>query len=312
MLDISDANKAAVGQEVPWPVDLVELIVDPENENGIIRLTNHFHDITTRGIHDPNNDVTFTAASQFLGFGNITDNLEVKDNSLDISLSGVGQELTSIVLNNPVEGSRIYVLRAFYDENSGDIADTPYQRWAGRVNSYNIQDDYRFSDQDKIIISLQCKSLLITLLERVAGRYTNKASFENKNPNDLSMEFVASLVNFAPFFGKGADVPQPPPPPPPPSGKHLCTRYWELGDISDDVFEADNAYRTQVDDKLYNWYSSWAESMAEDIEKGTVKYYIVKPFVRAWSNSMAYKMGTIDKRSYFGEFLEWLGYKLSR
>jgi hypothetical protein len=119
------------------------------------------------------------------------------------------------------------------------------------------------------------------------------------------MEYVANLTSFSPDFGKGNWSGGG-------GGKHLCTRYWEFGDITDEVFIADNDYRKLVDDKLYNWYSRWAEPLAESIEKDTLKYYICKPFVRAWSNSMAFKMGVTDKRSRFGEFLEWLGNLLSR
>ena len=176
----------------------------------IIRLSTHFHNITTIGAYLADQSFEFTAVSQLLGFSNIADNLEVKDNSLDLSLSGVGQELTSLVLGNAIEGSRVYVSRSFYNENTGELVDVPYQRWAGRINSYSIQDDYRFSSNDKIVISVQCRSLLLTLLERVTGRYTNKVGYEQYmrqytqplTENDQSMEFIASLVNFAPNFGK--------------------------------------------------------------------------------------------------------------
>ena len=125
----------------------------------------------------------------------------------------------------------------------------------------------------------------------------------------MSMEFVPSLVEWAPNFFKE------PPAPPAPSGgggKHLCTVYHSFGDISDEVFEADELYRETVDEDLYLWYSSWAEDLANSIEYRSLRYYIVKPFVLAWAQSMAYKMGVSKNRSRFGETLELLGYWLSR
>jgi hypothetical protein len=225
MLRVSDANKTAVQRETPWPVDFVEMVVDGDSPTGVQRLCNHFHNIDTVGSFESSTE-TFTAAGQLLGFGSISEDLEAKDNSLDISLSGIDQEVTSIVLGTAFEGSRIYVMRGYYDEDTGALVDVPYQRWAGRVNSFSIQDDYRFESGDKIIISIQCTSLLTTLLSREGGRYTNDTSFKYEDPDDVSMEYVASLVNFAPFFGRGAEPP--PAPPPAPSGgggggKIVCT-----------------------------------------------------------------------------------------
>ena len=214
---VDDGDGGLERQDV-WPVDFIELVIPaglrPDGTARtfeVIRLTNHFHDISTTSsaMGEDGNPIagnqTFTAVAQLLGFGNIADNLEVKDNNLDVTLSGVGSEAAAIVLANPVEGSRIYVRRGFYIERSGELVAPPYQRWAGRVYSYSIQDDFRFSDGDTIVISIQCKSLLLTILERVTGRYTNTSGYEQFFPNDKSMEFVASLVNFAPDFGKGAD-----------------------------------------------------------------------------------------------------------
>jgi hypothetical protein len=158
-------------------------------------------------------DVNFSAAAQLLAFGVTVNDLEAKDNSMEISLSGVGQEFISVVLGNPIQGSKIYLTRGFYSEQNGELVDVPYERWAGRINSFSIKDDFQFGDGDKIVISISCTSLLNTLLERVAGRYTNKASqekyYDGTHPGnheggpDRSMEFVADLVNFNPNFGKG-------------------------------------------------------------------------------------------------------------
>lgn len=307
-VDNEDGN-GYVAQDC-WPVDFVEIHVANTDPS---RLTNHFHNFTLEsnvevGTHE------YVAASSLLSFSSVSNELEAKDNSLDISLSGVDQETIALVLGNPVEGSRIYVTRGFYNAALGKLVSDPVPRWSGRVISFSIQDDYRFSAEDSIVVTVSCKSLLSTLLERVTGRYTSVAGYNQHLQNydtpiteDNSMEFVSSLTYFNPDFGKGQWQPSGGG-----GGKHLCTRYWEFGDITDEAFEADCGYRAEVDDELYNWYSDWAKPLADSIEKGTIKYYICKPFVRAWSQSMSYKMGVTDKRSRFGEFLEWLGVLLSR
>ena len=82
MRTLNAANLAAAQSEVPWVVDLVKITVDPSDPDKIIRLTTHNHDLTVAS------DGTYVAAGEFLAFGNIADNLEATDNSLDLSLSG--------------------------------------------------------------------------------------------------------------------------------------------------------------------------------------------------------------------------------
>jgi hypothetical protein len=204
LVDNGDGN-GYVAQDC-WPVDFLELKV---GSNPVTRLTNHFHDFSTTSDFASGNH-TFVAVSTLLGFSNIADNLEAKDNSLSVSLSGVGQSTTALVLANPIEGSRVYIRRGFYNSTLGQLVDTPYLRWAGRVHSYSITDDYRFTEEDTIVISLSCKSLLLALLSRSTGRFTNQAGYEQylRSYNvplteDYSMEFLASLTHFAPDFGKG-------------------------------------------------------------------------------------------------------------
>ena len=194
MLNLSAANRTAIASAVPWPVDFVKLEIH-ENASGIIRFTNHFHNITVGG-------ELYYATAHFLNFSDIADNLEVKDNTLDISLSGVESSVTALVLSNPIEGSLVTVSRGFYLQDTGLLADGIYTRWAGSVNNYSITDDYNFSKQDKVVISLSCKSLLTTLIAKVAGRYTSPQGFQDSDtPNDASMEFVPSLQTFNPNFG---------------------------------------------------------------------------------------------------------------
>jgi len=195
MLNLSSANLSAIGSNVPWPVDLVVIAVDDGDENKIVRLTNHYHNLIVGG-------KTYIAAGEFLGFSEISDDLEVKDNALDIQLSGVNATFTAVVLGESVEGSLVEVYRGYYDEDTGALFDTPFLRWSGRVNNYSINDDYSFETEDAIAITVSCKSLLSTMLSRQSGRFTSPQGFEKFNSGDKSMEFVPSLVTFNPKFGK--------------------------------------------------------------------------------------------------------------
>ena len=200
MKTLNALNLAQAQSEVPWPIDFVKMTFDDDNTaDSILRLCNHHHDIV---FSENGSDETYVATGQFLGFGDISDELEIKNNSLDISLSGVGGTFTSVFVQNNVEGSLVEVSRGYYDESTGNIVAPPEPRWAGRVNNASIQDDYNFTDEDRIIISVQCKSLFESLFKRQSGRYTSLQGFQKFNSGDRSMEFMASIALFTPSFGK--------------------------------------------------------------------------------------------------------------
>ena len=195
MLNLSVNNLAAIASAVPYPVDFVTMTLESGNENRIVRLTNHYHDLTVEG-------KLYVAAGEFLGFTEITDSLEAKDNTIDIQLSGVQSTFTAIMLGESVEGSPVDISRGYYIEETGLLADTPFLRWSGEVNNYSIQDSYNFTEEDIIAITVSCKSLLTTLLSRKSGRFTSPQGFKKFLSTDNSMEFVPSLVTFNPTFGK--------------------------------------------------------------------------------------------------------------
>ena len=241
MRTLNEVNLDAAQSEVPWIIDFVKITfsnaplgnctvgsaVTPrvteanctgtwvETEDAILRICNHHHDIVVT--EDDNLDYTYIATGQFLGFGDISDELEIKNNSLDLSLSGVGGTFTAVFVDSNVEGSLVEVSRGYYTESTYDFTDsnsvtttiqggsivaTPEPRWAGRINNASIQDDYNFTDEDKIIISVSCKSLFETLFKRQSGRYTSLQGYQKFNSEDKSMEFMASIALFTPSFGK--------------------------------------------------------------------------------------------------------------
>ena len=199
--DISALNLAAAAKQPYYPLEFVEIIIDPDDATKQLRLTNHWHNITTIGEFN-NSTYTYTAAGELMGIGDIQDNLAMKDNSINMSLSGVPASLRAIILGNVLEGSEVNILRGYYDEDTGNIVDTPFHLWSGQISSFGINDSRKFDEEDTITITASCTSELDSLLDRVSGRNTSLAGFQEHTPNDMSMEFMESLVNFAPEFGK--------------------------------------------------------------------------------------------------------------
>jgi len=218
MKTLNSNNVTASQSMTPWVVDLVRIVLDSTaaaeggDSDMVIRLTNHYHDLEVSeldpqplaaDVANPNTvSGTYVAAGEFLGFGSVSDDLEIKGNSLDLSLSGVDYTFVEKFLDNTVEGSLVEVKRGFYDESTGALVAPPELRWSGRVNNSSIQDDYNYVDQDKVTISVSCKSLFETIFKKQSGRNTSLNGFQSINAGDLSMEFVASIANFSPSFGK--------------------------------------------------------------------------------------------------------------
>ena len=187
---VAAANLTAASSASSWPVDFVKIVVDPDDSDKIVHLSNHFDPIIFGGD-------TYMATGQFLAYSSISDDLEAKNNSLTLTLSGVDSDATALILTNNIEGSLVRIYRGFFNQVTGALVATPDLRWAGRIDNYGIDDDHTFTDDDKIIISVNCRSLLGTIIDRVSGRYTNTSSITDK-----SMAFVAGLKHFNPEFGK--------------------------------------------------------------------------------------------------------------
>jgi hypothetical protein len=74
-------------------------------------------------------------------------------------------------------------------------------RYTGIITNYVI--DENFGDMaNTFVLSLHCSSFKRVLETRVAGRFTNKNSWQSFYPNDKSMNNVAALANIRYDFGK--------------------------------------------------------------------------------------------------------------
>lgn len=178
-----------------WMIDFVELNMDATTASKRLHMSNHYTDLTFGGN-------TYTAAGQLMNIGTTTDNIEATDDSLSIGLSGIGGSVTSAILNSKVPGSEVKIYRGFFDEYTGLLVDTPYLVWQGLASGYSITDNFDSEIEDAINISVECKSLLSSIMDRQSGLYTSVSSFQSVSSLDESMEFVAGLATKKFNFGK--------------------------------------------------------------------------------------------------------------
>jgi hypothetical protein len=99
----------------------------------------------------------------------------------------------------------------------------------------------------------------------------------------------------------------------PKGGKIICYRYWELGLLSDELNELDQAYGAQLMKTNKKWqqgYLRYAHHIVKHLHrdnwKGRALIFMLTPIVRCWSQHMGYIMGGNYKKSIMGAFLMWL------
>ena len=128
--------------------------------------------------------------------------IRVTSADTSISLSGIpsdGSDNMSIVLGTKIRGSKVEIIRGFYDENY-NLSNTAH-RFTGIVTSYNISEE-RHDLVDNFTITLNASSYKTVLQNRIAGRKTNGESWKVWYPTDTSMDNVYSLADQ--YFDFGA------------------------------------------------------------------------------------------------------------
>jgi hypothetical protein len=140
----------------------------------------------------------FTPLGGLLAVGSQPRDLRVTSADTSISLSGVDGNNIPIVLGTKIKGSKIEILRGFYNDNY--ILTNTYPRFTGIVTSYAIAED-RDLDEDNFLISVNASSYKTVLENRIAGRKTNKNSWQVFNSTDSSMNNVYSIADQQFDFG---------------------------------------------------------------------------------------------------------------
>ena len=133
-----------------------------------------------------------------LSVGAQTRNLRATSGETIIALSGVGGNNITDILGTNIRGSEVEVIRGFYYANMVlNTANGIYPRFRGIVTSYGITEE-REGQDDNFIVSIGASSYKTVLENRIAGRKTNKESWQYFNPTDTSMDQVYAIsgVNF--------------------------------------------------------------------------------------------------------------------
>lgn len=115
-----------------------------------------------------------------------------------ITLSGIDGNNIYVVLAKKIKGSEVEIIRGFYDENY-NLTSTAH-RFTGIITSYNISEE-RYDITDNFTVTVSASSFKTVLENRIAGRKTNKSSWQEYSPTDTSMNNVWSIAGRTFDFG---------------------------------------------------------------------------------------------------------------
>ena len=192
MKTIDGSIVAAVNADGAYSIDFVSLIVDPDDTDNQLHVSNGFRDYTFNGR-------TYVAGNNLLSIGSVDDVADVRTNGIEVSLSGLDDTILAHIAGQAVVGSSVEIYRGYWDVNTGDIIAEPYLRWKGGLAGYAVHEAN--SRYGTVTVMARCENVTSALLRASSGRFTSPSSFDLHNDGDISMEYVETLVNWKPQFG---------------------------------------------------------------------------------------------------------------
>lgn len=144
------------------------------------------------------NGQTYSPLGGLLAVGIQQRDIRATSADTSISLSGIDGNNMSIVLGTNIKGSKLEIIRGFYNNNY--VLTSNAHRFTGIVTSYNINED-RHDLVDNFTITLNASSFKNVLENRIAGRKTNQLSWQSFNPTDSSMNNIYSISGQSFDFG---------------------------------------------------------------------------------------------------------------
>lgn len=149
-------------------------------------------------------NVTYEALGGLVAVGTQPRNIRVTSADTSVTLSGVDGNNIYMVLDSNIKGSKLEILRGFYGDPgtaNAYVLQNTYTRFTGIVTSYAINED-REDLIDTFTVTVNASSYKVVLENRIAGRKTNKTSWQQFNTTDSSMNNVFSLADQTFDFGQ--------------------------------------------------------------------------------------------------------------
>jgi hypothetical protein len=173
----STANKDEYYRDHTISVDCVELhLKTPAGGRDTLYLCNGGFDVTFDSDTAPDaGNNTYLAQGNFIGFGGMSEEMEVKVGKFTVTLSGISNGYVSKFINYEVEGARVVIYKAFLSfgptgTSPLSLVAAPIMMYDGTIFNFSIQETANTCQ-----LSVDCSSLFADF-ERTNGRKTNNWS----------------------------------------------------------------------------------------------------------------------------------------
>ena len=202
--DLTAAMEAALGAaNVRWA-----LLFEGQFDSGTLRFWSGLGDLSHGG-------QTYTGAGNLIGVGAVRESSDLRNDAMQVELSGIPSELISIALSEDYQGRSIIVSLAVFDASGAIIAD-PTDLINGFADQMTISDS---GETASIRISVESE---VARFERASLRRYTAASLKEDYPGDKGLDFASLLSNQDIVWGGGksgggerqSNVPAMPPPEP--------------------------------------------------------------------------------------------------
>jgi len=145
-------------------------------------------------------NIEYNPLGGLLAVGPQQRSLRVTSADTSIQISGIGGNNIYEILESQgkIRGSKIEITRGFFNNNV--VLANAVIRFTGIVTNYSIQED-REGVEDNFTITLDASSYKTILENRIAGRKTNRSSWQFFDATDSAMNNLNSLAGFSFDFG---------------------------------------------------------------------------------------------------------------
>lgn len=151
----------------------------------------------------------FDGLGALVGFGKVQRDIKSTANQTTITMIGLDTALLGWVLGQDIKGAEITMWKGFFD-TSGNLITTGgtgglYQYFYGFVNTFSIGEQWMEEVRMYVgTITVSASNIQMILQNRIAGRYTNDASWQFFTPGDTSMNRVSVISTVYYAFGASA------------------------------------------------------------------------------------------------------------
>lgn len=170
------------------PIHLVELAFDAPT--GTIYLTSAPCSVAWGG-------QTYLGLGGLLGVGDVTETVELVQQSVSVSLTGVDQTYIALLLTEDYLDRPLRIYRGFIDDAGAVVVD-PCLMFEGGMDNPVIEED---PSSGTCVVGLEAVSAQVGK-GRLPGRHTNHEEQQFYFPGDKAFEFVSAIARDVTWGGR--------------------------------------------------------------------------------------------------------------